>query len=40
MVFAVLAEVEHLSNGVCEGIKGALANALPLEPVVLDEPQD
>lgn len=40
LIIVVLAEIEHLSDGVCEGIKGALANSLPLEPVVLDEPQD
>ncbi len=40
LIIVVLAEVKHLHDGVCDGVKRALANALAVEPVVLDESQD
>ena len=33
----ILAEFEHLSNGIGDGIKRALADAFAPEPIVLDE---
>src|SRR5580692_8162618 len=33
-------KVEHLSDRVCECVEGALADALSLQPVILDEPDD
>ena len=35
-----LAEVKHLGDGAGQRIEGALANALPAQPVVLDEMDD
>src|ERR1700741_4769703 len=33
-------KVEHLSDGVCECVEGTLAEALSLQPVILDEADD
>jgi len=38
-VLVVVCEVEHLSDGACEAVETALADALSTEPVVLDETQ-
>ena len=39
-VFPVLIEVEHLNDRVCDSIEGSSADALSIQPVILDESDD
>jgi hypothetical protein len=40
LIIIVPVKVEHLRDGVRDGVKRALADALPLQPIVLDESED
>ena len=37
IALGVLTEIEHLGDGIGDGVKGTLADAFATEPVVLDE---
>lgn len=40
LAVSIRTKVEHLSDRICDCIKGTLADALSLQPVILDEPDD
>ena len=39
-IFPLVLEVKHLRDGSCYRIKRTVTNALGVEPIVFDEPQD